>query len=189
MTKRSSLVRRPLLAAALAVSAIAPAPAMAAYDIFLKLDDIVGDSSNDKFAKWIELASYSVGAQLVSPSQGNASGRATGKPTCAPFNANKVVDRASPPLLAALATGRHFSKGEIDIVGTGERASVFLKYELQDVLVTSYQDAGAEGGDNSPMEGLSLNFSKMTITFTPQFADGSVDKAVIASINCLPAVQ
>ena len=105
MTKPSSLVRRPLLAAALAASVIAPAPAIAAYDIFLKLDDIVGDSSSAKFAKWIELTSYSVGAQLMTSGQGNGSGRAAGKTTCSPFNAMKFVDRASPPLLRRLPQG------------------------------------------------------------------------------------
>jgi len=182
-----SLVRRPLLAVALAASAVAPAPAMAAYDVFLKLDNLVGESTNDKFAKWIQLFSYATGFQAAGVVRSAA---AAGKTTCSPIEATKSVDRSSPPLLTAVMTGQHFQKAEIDFVRSSENGGVFLKYELQDVIVSSLQQAGAAGGESAPAESVSLSFGKMTVSYYPQKADGSRGDPVVASVNCaLPAVQ
>ena len=184
-----SRVRRPLLAAALAASAVVPAPAMAAFDIFLKLDNIVGEVNQKGHEKWIELFSYSSGFQGRT-SKGD--GASVGKSTCSAIAAAKAFDRASPPLITAVMTGQRFQKGQIDFVKAGGDGapSVFLKYELQDVIVSSVQDSGAEGSDSAPTEGIALNTSRMTISFYPQNADGKPGDPIVASVNCsLPAVQ
>jgi len=184
-----SKVRRPLLAAALAASAVVPAPAMAAFDIFLKLDNVVGEVNQKGHEKWIELFSYSSGFQGRT-SKGD--GASVGKSTCSAIAAAKAFDRASPPLITAVMTGQRFQKGQIDFVKTGRDGAqgVFLKYELQDVIVSSVQDSGAEGGDSTPTEGIALNTSKLTISYYPQNADGRPGDPIVASVNCsLPAVQ
>jgi type VI protein secretion system component Hcp len=89
-------------------------------------------------------------------------------------------------------TGQRFQKGQIDFVKTGRDGaqSVFLKYELQDVIVSSVQDSGAEGGDSTPTEGIALNTSKLTISYYPQNPDGKPGDPIVSSVNCsLPAVQ
>lgn len=180
-----SVIRRPLLAAALAASAVTPAPAMAAYDIFLKMDNLVGESTQIKYEKWIELLSYSTGF-LARTSQGNA-GAPVGRSTCSPFGASKSVDRSSPPLLTAVMSGQHFQKAEIDFVRTsGGRGpnGPFLKYLLENVIVSSLQESGAAGGDNTPDESLALNYGKLTITYYPQNVDGTQGDPVVATVNC-----
>jgi type VI secretion system secreted protein Hcp len=184
-----SLVRRPLLAAALAASAVTPAPAMAAYDIFMKMDNLVGEVTQKNYEKWIELFSYSAGFVAKT---GGVGGAAAGRASCSPFGLMKPVDRASPPLVAAVMAGQRFQKAEIDFVRTsGGRGpgGPFLKYLLQDVVVSSLQESGAEGGENTPDETLALTYSKITITYYPQNSDGSPGDAVVATANCLPAVQ
>jgi type VI secretion system secreted protein Hcp len=193
--KRSGLlVRRPLLAAALAASAVVPAPAMAAYDMFLKLDNVVGESNAYKFTNWIQLYSYSSGFSVPAVSQGSTgagAGRVIGRPTCAPLSAMKLFDSSSPPLLTAAMTGQRFQKAEIDFVRSGtESGQPFLKYELQNVMVSSLQDSGSVGGDTAPTESISLTFSGMTVTYYPQTEKGSSGAPIESSVSCgLPAVQ
>ena len=179
-----SLVRRPLLAAALAASAVAPAPAMAAYDIFLKLDDVKGESQDSKHKDWIQLFSYSEGVSQVSVSAGNGAARAVTRPNCSSFNALKLFDRASPALLAAAVTGQHFAKGEVDFRRADAAGQVFLKLELSDVLVSSVQQSGSTGGDNAPTESISLNFGSVKVTYQQQNAEGSVGDPVVTSVVC-----
>ncbi|MEO8677085.1 MAG: type VI secretion system tube protein Hcp [Casimicrobiaceae bacterium] len=187
-TSAGSKVRRPLLAAALAASAVVPAPAMAAFDIFLKLDNVVGEVTQKGHEKWIELFSYSSGFQGRT-SKGDGAG--VGKAICSAIAAAKAFDRASPPLITAVMTGQRFQKGQIDFVKVGgDTATTFLKYELQDVIVSSVQDSGAEGGDGTPMEGIALNPGRMTISYYPQTDKGTPGQPVVTSVNCgLPAVQ
>jgi type VI secretion system secreted protein Hcp len=187
MTKPKSagaLVRRPLLAAALAASAVASAPAMAAYNIFLKLGDIKGESTEDGHKDWIELVSYSSGVSQASVAVGNGAARAVSTPQCAPFNAKKLFDQASPTLLAAAVTGQHFSNGEVDFVRADSGGEVFIKLELNDVVVSSAEQSGSVGGDSAPTESISLSFGGVKVTYQPQKPDGSLGDPVVAQVNC-----
>ena len=171
-----SLMRRPLLAAALAASAAIPAPAMAAYDVFLKLDNVTGESTSKGFEKWIHIDAYSSGFSNPGSTQVGGGGGA-GKVSCQDFGLSKQFDRSSIDLFKGVTTGKHFQKAEIDLVRTGRGDSpgggVFLKYEMQDVLVTSLSDSGASGGDNTPDESFSLNFAKLTVTYYVQDNKGN----------------
>ena len=182
---RGSLVRRPLLAAALVASAVVPAPAMAAYDIFLKLDSVAGEVTSKGFEKWIRVEAYSLGfSNSGSTHQGGGGG--AGKVNCQDIGLSKAFDSSSPELFKGVTTGKHFQKAELDFVRTSEKSGgVFLKYELQGVLVTSLSDGGAAGGDSVPDENLSLNFAKITVSYYPQDSKGTVSKTPIsASWDC-----
>lgn len=181
-----SLMRRPLLAAALAASAVVPAPAMAAFDMFLKLDSVIGESTSKGFEKWISIQAYSSGFSNSGTTHTGGGGGA-GKTNCQDFGLSKQFDRSSIDLFKGVTTGKHFQKAEIDFVrtGGGEKAGsgVFLKYELQDILVTSLSDSGASGGDNTPDESFSLNFGKITVTYYVQDSKGTTTP-IPATFDC-----
>jgi type VI secretion system secreted protein Hcp len=151
-----SLVRRPLLAAALAACAVVPAPALAAVDMFLKIDGVEGESTFKGHEKWIQLSSYSVG--FANQAAAGGSGAAVGKSTCSPFSVSKSVDKSSPPLLSAVMAGQRFSKAQIELVrsgGDGGVGAVYLKYELSDVIISSLEEGGSSGG-GTPQEQAAL---------------------------------
>ncbi len=54
----------------------------------------------------------------------------------------------------------------------GEKPQEYLTYELTEVYVSSMTTSGHEGGGIA-QESVSLNFSKVKVTYTPQNADGS----------------
>jgi type VI secretion system Hcp family effector len=154
---------KPALAAALAgafalalgLSAAHPADAAA----FIKFDGIDGESQDAAHQGWIKLQS----ATQLPPSTGQASGQAKGKRQHKPVTITKELDKASPKLREALAKGTVFPKVEIDYQeGEGARAS-YVHYELQDVIITSFQGSGSAASDGSvPTETLSLNFEKIS---------------------------
>lgn len=176
-----SLVRRPLLAAALAACAVVPAPALAAVDMFLKIDGVEGESTFKGHEKWIQLSSYSAGFANQAAISGN--GREAGKSSCLPINVTKSVDKSSPPLLSAVMAGQRFSKAQIDVVRSGEGSAVFLKYELSDVIVSSLEEGGSSGGDR-PQEQVAMSFGKLSIAYSTQNADGQLGAPVTATVNC-----
>jgi type VI secretion system Hcp family effector len=178
-----SLVRRPLLAAALAAGAVASVPGTAAaVDIFLRLDGVAGEVTQEKHKNWIKLDSYSVGFDSggVRRTPGGAS---AGKPACSVLEATKAFDSSSPLLMTAVMTGKQFQKAEIHFLRTGS-ADVFLKYELQDVILSSLGDSG--GSDGAPTESLSLNFGKATVRYYAQNKMGDVESTPTstATVSC-----
>ena len=60
------------------------------------------------------------------------------------------VDRASPALAQALASGKRFPTGEVDTAGA--------RFELRDVLVSSITTA-SRAGDAMPAQTITLNFA------------------------------
>jgi type VI secretion system secreted protein Hcp len=172
------LVRRPLLAAALATGAVVPAaPAIAAMDIFVKLDDLAGESTDVNHKDWIEVKSYQLGVgTALGPGPG-----AAGKVTCAPLEIMKVVDKSSPLLFRAASQGTHYQKVQLDLQRqTPTNPDVFLTYQFQDVMVSSIGD-GASRSDEAPTESVSFNFAKVTITYKQQGTTGTT--ATTATTN------
>jgi type VI secretion system secreted protein Hcp len=155
-----------------------------AYDAFLKLDDVNGEVQDSQFEKWIEVESFSWG---ISQTGTNASGGGggAGKVSFQDLHITKHTDKASAALFQKCATGQHFIKGELQVRKAGGDASgassVFMKIELNDVLVSSVEFEGAVQGDDRPSEDVTLNFGK--ILFEYDAPDGEVDRFAWDLVN------
>jgi type VI secretion system secreted protein Hcp len=156
-----------------------------AFDAFLKLDGIEGESTDAAHKGEIEVLSFSWGVnQTFSPGSGGAGG--SGKASFQDLHFNTIVSKASPRLFKACATGEHIKKASLSMRKAGGRQQQeFLKIELEEVLVSSYQPAGDTGGD-APVEDLALSFAKIRFSYIPQNADGSAGDPVTAGFD-IPA--
>ena len=147
---------------------------MAVVDFFLKIAGIKGESQELKHKNEIEVEAWSWG--LTNP--GAAAPAGAGKPTFQDFSFVKRVDRSSPRLALASATGEHIPQAILAVRRpTGRVSFEFLKVTLSDVQVSGYQGT-AEGTEAPPMDSFSLKFSKIEFSYTMQKEDGSPDAPV-----------
>ena len=137
---------------------------MAKVDYFLKLDGIVGESTDAKHKGEIELASFSWGAQN-SGSVGHGGGGGAGKVTFQDLHFVQRTQKSSSALLMSCAAGKHIASGLLTARKAGKQQIEFLKIKLTDVLVTSFQISAS--GD-LPLEQVSLNFSKLEFSYSAQ---------------------
>ena len=152
-------------------------PAASAVDLFLKVGDIKGESTDDQHKDWIDLLSYQFGASNDSSSVGGGAG--AGKVAFSDFSFTKLVDASSPLLLQATASGKRFADAILDVVNVGGMGgSSFLTYTLENVSVTSFSQSS--GGD-IPLDSFSLNFDKIRMDYRPQLQDGSLGPAISMS--------
>jgi type VI secretion system secreted protein Hcp len=146
-----------------------------AFDAFLKLDGIDGESNDKTHKGEIEISSYSWGVTNTG-SLSHGGGGGEGKATSQDFHFAMPISKASPLLLKACATGQHIRDGTLTCRKSGGSQLEFLKIKLSDVLVSSYQTGGTNKGadhvDDVPQDQLSLNFAKIDFIYTPQGADG-----------------
>jgi type VI secretion system secreted protein Hcp len=139
-----------------------------AYDAFLKLDGIDGEVAVSGYEKWIEVMSFSWGDSNAGVSASGGGGGA-GKVSFEDLHFTSGFSTASPLLFLKCATGEHIPTGMLSLRKAGGDANSggeFLKIKLEDVLVSSVQHAGAEQGDDRPMEDVSLNFAKIAMQYT-----------------------
>jgi len=148
-----------------------------AFDAFLKLTGVDGESKRKGFEKQIEILSFSIGASNPS-TVGQGGGGGAGKVSMQDFHFTMTNNKASPKLFLACATGQHMKEAKLSAVKTGAMQQEYLSWTFADVLVTSYQTSGA-GGDIS-MDSVSLAFSKVRVEYKAQKADGSLNAAVTA---------
>jgi type VI secretion system secreted protein Hcp len=144
-------------------------------DIFAKIGDIKGESLDSKHKDEIEVLSFSWGVtNLGSHNSGGGSGG--GKASFQDLSIVHKIDKASPRLLEACATGQHLKEATITHRKAGKGQQEFLIVKLNDVLITGVVHAGDDKGPAS--ETVSLAFAKVDFEYRPQRPDGSLDAGI-----------
>ena len=147
-----------------------------ASDIFAKIGDIKGESLDDKHKDEVEVLSWSWGvAQSGSLSHGGGAG--AGKVSFNDFNFTHQIDKASPVLLEACATGEHIKEATITVRKAGKGQHEFLIIKMNDIIVTSVSSSGSADAATTA-ESVALQFAKVALEYTPQKSDGSLDAAI-----------
>jgi type VI secretion system secreted protein Hcp len=150
-----------------------------AVDYFLKIDGIPGESADSKFKDSIDILSWSWG-ESQSGTMASGGGGGAGKVNMQDFHFVMKVNKATPKLVLACASGEHIKKAVLTCRKAGKDQQEFLKYTFSDVLVSSYQTGGSSSGDEIPMEQVSLNYAKMELEYKAQKLDGSLDGGIKA---------
>jgi type VI secretion system secreted protein Hcp len=146
-----------------------------ASDIFAKLGDIKGESFDDKHKDEIEIMSWSWGVSNTGLRPAGGGGGA-GKATFHDLSFTHKIDKASPVLMQACATGVHLKDATITHRKAGKGQHEFLVIKMNDVIITSVNDS--DSNDSGTLENVTLNFAKIDVEYKPQKADGSLDAGV-----------
>lgn len=157
-----------------------PTPSQAggpSVDMFLKVDGIQGDSTDDRHEKEIDLESFAFALGRGRDGTGASFGAAAAKARLMTLRVDKVYDASSPKLFRAAATGQHIKSAVLTFRKPGDR-DVFLTYALSDVQVTSY-DQGGKDGDARDLGSLEeeVGFTAARIHVTEQTVDATGKKS------------
>jgi|SRR5215471_4712563 len=162
-----------------------------AYDAFLKIDGIKGESQDAKHKGEIDIMSFSFG-MTQQGSHATGGGGGAGKVSFQDLHFVKRVDSSSPLLFLNCANGAHIKEVNLTVRKAGGDQLEYLKWKLTDVLISGYQPAGSvhseaanaaaavgtvgfTGGVHTsdiPLETVSMNFAKIEVSYQPQGADG-----------------
>ena len=85
------------------------------------------------------------------------------------------VDKASPMLMKACATGQHVKEATLVARKAGKGQQEYLVIKMTDVLVTGVQPSSAH---EQPMENVSMQFAKIDVEYKPLKADGTLDAGI-----------
>ena len=146
---------------------------MSVVDYFLKLDGIEGESQDSKHKGEIDVESWTWG-EVQTGSNAAGGGGGAGKVQMQDFHFVMKVNKSTPKLLLACATGEHIKKAVLTCRKAGKEQQEFLKYTFSDLLVSSYQTGGTSSGSVIPNDQISLNYAKIEVEYKEQKADGSL---------------
>jgi type VI secretion system secreted protein Hcp len=147
-----------------------------AADIFAKLGGIKGESNDAKHKDEIEVLSYSWG--VTKPVLPASSGGGAGKASFQDLVIVHRIDKASPMLMEACATGKHLNDATITHRKDGKQPFEYLIVKLNDVQITAVTHDSANNQPDTGSEKVSLTFTKVALEYRPQRLDGSADPSI-----------
>ncbi len=140
---------------------------------YIKFDGIDGESLDKDHKGWINILSF---GQAIHQPGGNATGtaRRRGDVILDDIHVAKLLDKSSPKIAESVCLGKVFPKVEIELTASYTDAGrvTYYRYELKNVLVTSYHVAGAAQSEDVPSEDFSLNFEEIKVTYTENDSKG-----------------
>lgn len=142
-----------------------------ATNMFLQLDKIKGEASDENHTDWIEILSWSHGfSQPASPVRGS-SGSTVEKANHSDISLTKYLDVASTDLFKACWDGTQIETGKIECMRSdGQNAPiVYLTIELDDIILSNISISA--GGGDMPVENLSIAYSKIKYIYNMKKKD------------------
>lgn len=141
-----------------------------AWDAYLDLEGVSGESQRQGHEGQIEILSFNFGA-MNPTSIGVGKGAGVGTVSLSTFNVTKNFDASSAEIFAHCCKGEHFPSATLTLYkAAGDKALPYLVYEFEEVFVESVN--WSAGGD-VPIEQAAFAFGKVTITYSEQAADGT----------------
>jgi type VI secretion system secreted protein Hcp len=139
-----------------------------AFDAFIQLDGIKGESNDDKHKAWIEVLSYGFGAsQPQSGTSSSAGNLGSARVNISGISFTKHLDISSPKLFEYCCTGQTIPKVTLQLNRAGGDKAKYMDYIMTDVIITAVGKGGdSAGGDDVPVESVSLAFGKIEMTYT-----------------------
>jgi type VI secretion system secreted protein Hcp len=155
---------------------------MALVDYFLKITGIPGESNDSKHKGEIEIESFTWGEhQAATASHG--SGLGGGRVQMQDFHFVMRINKASPKLMLACATGDHIDSAILTCRKAGKEQQEYLKVTFSQLMVASYNTNGTGAADVIPMDQIALNFTKVEMEYHEQLATGGLGGAIKASYD------
>jgi type VI secretion system secreted protein Hcp len=133
--------------------------------IYMKYGSVKGPVTTEGFKDWIECESFQWGvSRALGTAARGATSREHSEPVLGEITLTKHADVASPKLFLEAVAGKLDTKVAIHFTTTVKgKVDTYLKYELENAGVSHYTQSS--GGD-MPLESVSLNFTKISKTFT-----------------------
>ena len=144
-----------------------------ASDIFAKIGDIKGESLDSKHKDEVEVLSFSWG---VTNDAAIKTGGGAGKATFHDLSFVHAIDKASPSLLKACATGSHLKEATITHRKAGKGQQEYLIIKMNDVIITGVSLSDSSGGAGS--ENVTMAFAKVDFEYKPLNSSGSLDAGI-----------
>jgi len=139
-----------------------------AYDIYMEIQGIKGDSSDLAHREWCEVLSYSHEVAQEEGALNSLGSHVGGKASHKDFVIVKRLDKASPTMFLYCCTGRHIQKVKIEVCRAMGAPVPFMKYTLKDVVVSSFKPEGSHSSEDMlPEETISLRYTQIELEYIP----------------------
>jgi type VI secretion system secreted protein Hcp len=140
-----------------------------AFDAFLKIEGIPGESTDSKHTDWIEILRFNhkmeQPASITASSTGGATAERVNHGT---FDIVHLLDKASPKLYDACCTGKHIKEVTLELCRAGGDKVKYMEIKLEQVIVSKITCEGTTNDEGFPSEKIHFSYGKIKWIYTQQ---------------------
>jgi type VI secretion system secreted protein Hcp len=148
------------------------------WDMFMQIDGIKSDSTDDKHKQWIEVISYKNGVTQPVGGSVSAQGAHTGgRADHDDFIFTKRLDSATPILYQYCCTAKHIPNIKFELCRAMGDKTTFMVYTFKDSIIAGVHTTGTgAGNDPLPIEDVALKYGEIRWEYTPTDITGGGKK-------------
>jgi type VI secretion system secreted protein Hcp len=155
-----------------------------AFDAFLKIDRVPGESFDSQHQDWIKVLAYSHG--VLQPTGGRIAGADVGAPVergeHQDFTITKYIDVATPKLNLHCSNGENMGMAVLELSRTIGNNIIYMRYRFHNTHVKSVTIAGLpDGKEERPVEEIGLSYTKVEWDYTKVGPDHQPAGNVVSS--------
>jgi len=139
-----------------------------AYDLFLRIEGVDGESTDASHLKWVDVLEYSWGIEEVS----GGTSRTTGSMEHLNLAVTKTLDKTSPSMAVKCSKFEVIPTVVLAICQAGGDRAQIMRYTLEDVYVKSVHVYGNAADEIRPVEEITFSYRKITWLYTELDATG-----------------
>jgi type VI secretion system secreted protein Hcp len=133
-----------------------------AFDAFLKIDGVDGESTDEKHTGWIEIVRFGIGVlQEVSATASSSGGAGAERTDFSDFIVRKLLDKTSPKLALACAAGTHINKIVVELCRSGTDNQPYMVYTMQNCIISRVITTRGDDVGGFPAETIRINFGRI----------------------------
>lgn len=156
-----------------------------ANDVYLKIEGITGESTDDRHRDWIEVSNvlYAI-HQPRAESMSTAGGHTSGRAELFPLSFTKLADIASPVLLQTCAAGKTIPKGTFEFMrADGEGKPIpYFRIELENLMLSNITPNSGESG--TIVERVHIAYAKIKWNYLRQSIRGGTQGNTSGGWDC-----
>jgi type VI secretion system secreted protein Hcp len=141
-----------------------------AFDGFIQIDGIEGESTDAAHRGWMEITDYDLGlGQKASTTASSAGGASAERAGFSVFSFAKLLDQASPQLALACAAGTHIDTIVVELCRAGTDKQRFMQYTFRNCLISKITTSSDTG---FPEDDVAFVYGQIQWTYTRQNRGG-----------------
>ena len=150
-----------------------------AFDTFIKVEGIEGESSDARHVGWIEAFNFKIAlGQKASATASSAGGATAERADFQPLYFTMPMDRSSPKLAQACADGTHIDEVLVEVCRAGGDRVAFMTYRLRNCII---KKVFTIGDGNFPMESVTIDYGRIQWAYTRQNRSGGGSSGQVAT--------
>jgi type VI secretion system secreted protein Hcp len=146
-----------------------------ACDIFVRIQDIPGESLDRNHKDWIEVQWFDAKiSQPVGQATSRIGGRTGGRVEFSELTVGKAIDKATPKLHLYCCNGKHIPDVRIEFCRAAGDKQPYYVIDLKDVMIASVGHT-TNAADQTQLELVSFRFGTIEWQYTPTDPTGQPD--------------